>query len=65
MPQILAGRVTAMDREARTLRVGDQTFTLKPDVRLTGIQIGASVSVLFEQAADGVLVAIELVRLTF
>jgi Cu/Ag efflux protein CusF len=62
---IVAGRVTAIDRVARTLSLGLFSFTLKPDVPLRGIEVGGSVSFVSEEADDGRLVVTDLVRLSF
>ena len=47
---VIVGRVTANELAARTLQVGQKTFTLKPDVWLQGIEIGTSVSVTYEES---------------
>ncbi len=60
--QVLAGSVTAIDRDVRTIALGPSTFTAAPNVSLAGIDVGASISVIYENF-DGVLVAVDLVRL--
>jgi hypothetical protein len=62
---VVAGRVTAIDRVALTHSLGLISFALKPDVSLRGIEVGASVSFVSEEADDGRLVVTDLVRLSF
>ncbi len=57
--QVIAGRVTAIDRDARTLSLGSMTFRLPNSLSLTGIDVGTSVSVVYEDLA-GVLTAVQL-----
>jgi hypothetical protein len=60
--QVLAGRVTAIDRDRRTISFGQTTLTVAPTLSFAGINVGTSLSVVFEDF-DGVLMAVELVRL--
>jgi|RhiMetdeSRZDD1v2_1073273.scaffolds.fasta_scaffold521630_3 hypothetical protein len=62
---ILAGRVTALDRDAGTFALGSTTFTLASGVTLRGLEVGTSVSVLYEKSEGGAPVAIELLRLPY
>ena len=62
--QVLAGRVSAVDRDARTLSIGPTSVTVPSSLSLAGIDVGTSVSLVYEDLS-GSLVAVDLRRLTF
>jgi DNA-directed RNA polymerase subunit RPC12/RpoP len=61
---IVAGQVTDLDRDAGTLSIGATIYTLAPGVTLREIEIGMSVSIVYEQDGRD-FVAIEVLRLPY
>jgi hypothetical protein len=56
---VLVGRVTAVDRVARTLSFGPTTIRLPESLSLTWIVVGRSVLVVYEEL-DGALIATDV-----
>jgi hypothetical protein len=57
--KVIAGQVTAMNRDARTLAFGPTIIRVSGRVSLVGIVVGSSVTVVFE-GLNGRLVAVEI-----
>jgi hypothetical protein len=57
---MLAGRVTAVDRAARTITIGLRTLTVPPTLHLEQIDVGTNAAILYEQRGPHVLVAVEV-----
>jgi hypothetical protein len=61
---ILTGRVSAIDRESRTITIGPRTLTIPPKLPMEQIDVGTSAAIVYEQR-EHVLVAVEVLQLSF